>query len=536
MNRVLPNARENARENPAAWLVLAWFILLVGAALRFWKLGDFPFHPDEAIHAWFALDLRHYHYDPIYHGPLMYHLVASAFVLFGITDFAARLVPAACGVLLLWLVLFPARAFLSTRACLWSGVLLALSPVIVAYSRRLLHDSLVLALTFGAVLCFQASLENASTSPTGRNARVGLAAILTLFLATKANVFFIVAMLFAFWIWHLLSHLPSRENREKLTFDFSTLAICALTIFVIFALLYRRDSLSALPAMIGYWGGQQGEPRLPGPHDYYLRLLLIYELPLFLAAIWGAFCALKNRTLFTDLVLWWALTSLVLYAVANEKVPWLMAHQVLPLALLGGYGMAQLEWKTLVRKLVLGAAILAGLLFSSRHLVATNWDRAANHHEPLFFAQTTEAYRDTLFSLLRKTRYIKARDVWAAPSEQWPVAWYLRDKSSLLEGSEMRWDENAPDASILRLLILPQEQWDKLLANGKFVGWNYLVVERYVWPRPAWSALKPAVFWKFWRHRESSLSNGVLEEESAATSVFAAPPDAKIDKDFLPDP
>ena len=182
MNRVLQSARNN-------WL--AWLILCCGAALRLWKLGEFPFHPDEAIHAWFALDLRNYHYDPVYHGPFLYHLVAGAFAIFGVSDFTARLVPVACGVLLLWLVLFQSGKYLGERGALWSGVLLAFSPVVVAYSRRLLHDSLVLALTFGAVLCFQAALDNPSTSRKGRNALVGLAVILTLFLATKANVFFI---------------------------------------------------------------------------------------------------------------------------------------------------------------------------------------------------------------------------------------------------------------------------------------------------------------------------------------------------------
>ena len=524
MNRVL----QSAHENVAARLILPSLILLGGAALRLWKLGEFPFHPDEAIHAWFALALRDYHYDPVYHGPLMYHLVAGAFFVFGNSDMAARLVPAACGVLLLWLVLFPARKYMGERACLWSGVLLALSPVIVAYSRRLLHDSLVLALTLGAVLCFQTALDNPSTSRIGRNARVGLAAILTLFLATKANVFFIFAMLFAFWIWHLIA-----QRKFKIgAMDFVTPALCIFSAIAIFVLLYRDGSLSALPAMIGYWGGQQNEPRLPGPHDYYLRLLLLYELPLLLTAVWGAWCAIENRTPFMDLVLWWAFTSLVLYAVANEKVPWLMAHQVLPLALLGGYGLAQIEWKTTARKLVFGAAILIGFVFSSRHIIATNWENAANRHEPLFYAQTTEAYRDTLFELLAKTKGIKARSVWAAPDEQWPIAWYLRDQSPLLEGAEMRWDAVAPDENTLRLVVLPQEQWAKMLDEGKFAGWNYLVVERYVWPRPAWSALQPTAFWEFWRHRKAGLSNGILEEESSAISVFATPPDAKIDKDF----
>ena len=96
----------------------------------------------------------------------------------------------------------------------------------------------------------------------------------------------------------------------------------------------------------------------------------------------------------------------------------------------------------------------------------------------------------------------------------------------------MHWDETAPDESTLRLVIAPPEQWQKMMSEGKFKGWKYRVVERYIWPRPSWKALKPKTFGAFWWRREASLKNGVLEEESSASSVFATPPDAKIDNDF----
>lgn len=506
----------------------AWLVLFLGAALRLWKLGDFPFHPDEAIHAWFALDLKNYHYDPVYHGPLLYHLVAGALAVCGVNDFSARLVPALFGVLLLWMVLFPTRKYLGERAALWSGALLALSPIIVTYSRHLLHDSLVLCLTLGAVLYFQAALEHSSSSHEGRVARLGLAAILSLFLATKANFFFIVAMLMAFWFLHFLIY----RKRKATSLDYLTPIYCILVFIAFFVLLFRSDWLSALPAMIGYWGGQQKEPRLPGPNDYYLRLLLLYELPLFAAAIWGAWCAMTKRTVFTSLVLWWAITSCVLYAIANEKVPWLLAHQALPLALLGGYGLAQIEWKTLPRKLVFGTAVLIAFVFSARHVIATNWEEPVNHNEPLFFAQTTEAYRDTLFAALHNTRDMAAKGIWVAPDQQWPLAWYLREKAPRLEGSSVSWNLHPPDQNSLRLVIASEEEWKRLLWEGKFGGWKYVVVKRYIWPHPSRKAILPGVFWKFWMDRQASMDNGVLHDESSLYCVFAAPPHATIDNVF----
>lgn len=516
---------EPANRLRASWA--AAIILVFGTALRFWQLGDFPFHHDEAMHAWGSLDVRAYHYDPIYHGPLLYHLCAAAFAVLGINDFSARFVPAALGGLLLWMVLYPARRYLGVRAALWSGGLLAVSPVVVTYSRRLLHDSLVLVLTLGAVLCFQAALEHPSASRAGRNARLGLVALLALFLATKANVVFTVAMLGAFWIYHWLT--SERTKRAAASWDLLTCFLCLGVALIVFALLFRADTLQALPAMIHYWGGQQRQPRLPGPDDYYLRLLLLYELPVFLAAIWGVWSAGRRSAPFINLLLWWAFTSLALYAVANEKVPWLLVHQVLPLALLGGCGLARIEMKTRARRFALGAATALVLVFALRHVHATNFERAADRHEPLFYAQTTEAYRDDLLRALAAMRPGERRSIWMSQTARWPATWYARpnppqrEDRSLADPAMTTFlvsTEIPPPEAILGLVLLSPEKWNALQATGQFHGWKWSRPEHLVWPRPAWSALWPQTFARFWLSRETS---GLLAEDFSAHSVIATP-------------
>jgi uncharacterized protein (TIGR03663 family) len=494
----------------------AWLILFLGAALHFYRLSEFPFHPDEAIHAWFALGLKSYHYDPTYHGPLLYHLLAATFAVIGASDFSARLVPAALGVLLLWLVLWPGRRFLEARAALWSGFFLAVSPVVVAYSRRLLHDSLVLVLTLGAVFCFQRTLEAPSTSREGKWARVALAAILALFLTTKANAFFIMAMLLAYWIvWKI------RHYEGKFSFDWKMSIVCILVALFLWCALFRGDAVSALPHMIEYWSGQQKHPRLPGPHEYYFVLMALYELPLVVVGVWGAWRALRIRTPFTDLLLWWASTSLVLYAVANEKVPWLLAHQMLPLCLLGGYGIAQVKIETAARKFALGAVVFVGAIFLLRHIEATNFERAADRHEPLLFAQTTETYRDDLFFALDSTASQPQLGVWAESGEQWPSAWYLRGNSPLLGGSPVFWTSAPPDESTLRVVLCSPQTWQNLQLSGKFASWTARETDRYVWPRPGRKSLMPQRFFRFWWTRAARGNNGVLAEDATAQSVIA---------------
>ena len=58
--------------------------------------GDRPFHHDESQDAYFSWLFRtsgDYEYDPLLHGPLRFYMTAAAYLLFGDSDFTARLAP-----------------------------------------------------------------------------------------------------------------------------------------------------------------------------------------------------------------------------------------------------------------------------------------------------------------------------------------------------------------------------------------------------------------------------------------------------------
>ena len=80
-------------------------------------------------------------------------------------------------------------------------------------------------------------------------------------------------------------------------------------------------------------------------------------------ALGGVWHASKNRSVFTDLLLWWSFTSWAVYAVANEKVPWLLVHICLPLALLGGVWLGAIALAPLG---VAGVVLGLGAFFSLR--------------------------------------------------------------------------------------------------------------------------------------------------------------------------
>src|SRR5579872_2135552 len=75
-------------------------IILVAFILRIWDLGSRALHHDESLHAYYAWQFfvgRGYAYNPLMHGPLKFELTAFFYLLFGVSEFAARLLPAIVG-------------------------------------------------------------------------------------------------------------------------------------------------------------------------------------------------------------------------------------------------------------------------------------------------------------------------------------------------------------------------------------------------------------------------------------------------------
>jgi predicted membrane-bound mannosyltransferase len=275
--------------------------------------------------------------------------------------------------------------------------------------------------------------------------------------------------------------------------------------------------------MIAYWGKQQKDPRLPGRHDYYIVLMLLYELPIVLVGLCGLVHASRHRTPFTDLLLWWAFTSFTLYALANEKVPWLMTHIMLPWALLGGVWLAQQIRLEASKRLALTTACVLGAIYLGRGAIATNFERPVDKHEPLFYAQTSETYRDALFDAMRKTQNNNGL-IWMHNDLQWPTVWYTRAGAPLLNESPVTFTAD-PGSELLRVAISNKDVWEK---NERFRRWTSVETNFYIWPRASWPALRPPVWAKFWWTRRASTENGVLaspgESPGAALAIIGTPP------------
>jgi hypothetical protein len=181
------------------WLLL----LLLAAVLRLAGLGTAPLSSAEAVQALAAYQAAHGGGIPPEArtlSPLLFHVNVLLFTLFHGGDGLARLFPALCGV---GLTLTPLllRRYLGRWGALGSGLLLTLSPTLLALSRTLdgsIPAALGVMLLVGAVARFLDSWRSAWVPLGG----VGLALALTAGPAAWGLLLGLVLALAAgLWVW-----------------------------------------------------------------------------------------------------------------------------------------------------------------------------------------------------------------------------------------------------------------------------------------------------------------------------------------------
>ncbi len=130
-------------------------IVLLAAALRFFKLGAWSFWIDEIFT---TNATRYLRYWSIVRLPITLILVRGSLNLFGLSEWSARLAPALIGIVTIPILYFPIRRIFDTGVALIAVLLLALSPWHLYWSQNarfytllLLFSSLGLFLIFSGI-------------------------------------------------------------------------------------------------------------------------------------------------------------------------------------------------------------------------------------------------------------------------------------------------------------------------------------------------------------------------------------------------
>jgi uncharacterized protein (TIGR03663 family) len=327
-------------------------LMLLGLVLRFWDLGAKSFHHDESLHAfysWRLYDGEGYVHDPMMHGPLLFELNALAYLLFGASDFTARLVPALLGTAIIGMPYF-LRHELGRAGAIAASLLFVISPAFLYFSRFIRHDIYVDAFTLMMVIGVFRYLATGN-----RNWFYTACVSAALLFATKEDVYISGFILFAFLVgsWFLL------KGERRLLFRARVRAlgvrpwIIGATLFLAINLLLYTTFLTNLQGVctaivtlplngcagttgaLNYWLSQQDYARGGQPWFYYYMLLPLYEfVPLLFGLL--AIVLVRPRQLFFWFCAFWFLAALLIYSWAGEKMPWMLPQITLPLILLAG--------------------------------------------------------------------------------------------------------------------------------------------------------------------------------------------------------
>lgn len=123
------------------WVAL--FILAVFS--RFYMLGARVMSHDENSHVYYSWRFYTGHgfaHDPLMHGPLLFHLTAASFFMFGDNDFTGRIPQAVCGVAMVMFMIYY-RRYLGRAGAMVAGILLLISPYMLFYDRYARNEAFI---------------------------------------------------------------------------------------------------------------------------------------------------------------------------------------------------------------------------------------------------------------------------------------------------------------------------------------------------------------------------------------------------------
>jgi uncharacterized protein (TIGR03663 family) len=479
----------------------AWAMLLVAAlAVRVVDLGSRPFQHDEAQIAYFSWLFEqsgNYHYQPVLHGPFMYHAMAAGFRLFGDSDFVARLPMALAGLAVVGLAL-GLRAAIGRGAAFVAAVLFAFGPTYLYYSRFAREDIMVAAATLALLLVVGRLLERP---------RPALAPAIGVLLAVqftiKETAFITVAVLGSFLVG--LAALQCRDApRLRDTPVARALGapgwrgwLLAAGLFVlVFAALFTSfatdpgglwDAVYEGPR---YWLQQQPVNRGGERWPFHLLLIGSLEWPVLVFGIVGLIAVIRRPTPTRALLAWAFVAQLVIYSWASERFAWLTLHPLVALIPLAGIGFVEAVRS---RSPVLRAGAIALAVAGAAYLGVSSW--VANGPERvdprslLVAPQTSEAalgVRDALRRLPADT----AIDIDTNDSDTFPWAWYLRDRR--IGFIDMRARGYRPDAGAL---VVSQTAVTGMLSRLRGYRGRRFVLRAF-WGRD-YRRLTPAGWWRW---------------------------------------
>ncbi len=434
--------------------VLLLLVVILALVLRLPRLTERPMHGDEAIHAdkfGQLLEQGTYRYNPNeYHGPTLNYFTLIPAKLQGavnlkqVNEVTLRIVPVFFGALLILLLLLLADG-LGAGAVIIAGLLTAVSPAMVFYSRYYIQETLLVCFTFGLIVYGYRYVQDKNivwAISAGLFAGLMHATKETCIIAFGSIVLALLLVRlvhrgqssFSWKIWHIVAGI-----------------IAAVLVSVVFYSSFFTNPggiADSVKALISYFTRASENKLHIHPWYYYLQLLIYFKLgtgPVFsealivVLAVVGFAAAIRGK-LSTDVDLrlvrfigFYTLIMTVVYSAIPYKTPWCLLSFLGGMILLAGIGAVAIikSVSTMTGRVIVAAALIA----TGAHLLwesyLANYKYYAEPVNPYVYAHPT---RDVI-AVANRVKAVAAAapegyniyiEVICADNDYWPLPWYLR--------------------------------------------------------------------------------------------------------------
>lgn len=494
-------------------------VLVLALIVRFIALGERAFHHDESQDAYFSYLFRQtgdYEYNPLLHGPLRFYLTALMYVVFGDTDFTARLAPALMGAAMIPMC-WGLRNLLGRGAALAAAIFFAFGPSYLYFSRFAREDIYVASITLALVVVIWRGIDHPRKY---HPALIGI--LLALSFATKETTFITLFVMGTFFIFSFLVPEWRRQVvRALVTPGWDGWGWFVAAFAGVFTLLFTTflthpgGLYDGVVTGLEYWLGQHDVRRGNEPFEFYTWIITTIEWPMLILGVIGAISLWKRRSIFSAFLIWMFVVSMIVYSWAGEKFAWLVLHPLLPLVLLAGVGL-QAIWQAR------GAWRAVGFAFASVALVYVflsswwvNHDRGTDPREFLVSTQSSEQVKqvaDQVLALAESRGPGKPAlsvTVDSAEGATFPYAWYFRHlQSGYIDFQQANAQPPASD-----VLVLTEAGKARLETAGQLAQYDGRQFDfRVWWVRDRGEYLNPGNYFRYVTQRKPWNETGGMKE------------------------
>ena len=297
-----------------------------------------------------------YHYNPNeYHGPTLNYFTLIPAKLQGaanlkeVNEVTLRIVPVFFGLLIILLLLLLADG-LGTGAVIIAGLLTAISPAMVFYSRYYIQETLLVCFTFGLIACGYRYVRSKNVVWA-----ILAGAFAGLMHATKETCIIAFGSMVLALLLVLLLHRGQNGFSWKIWHIAAGIGAAVLVSVVFYSSFFTNPGgiADSVKALVPYFTRASENKLHIHPWYYYLQMLIYFKLgsgPIFSEALIvvlavAGFAAAMSGKFVTDIDLrlvrfigFYTLIMTVIYSVIPYKTPWCLIEFLHGMILLAGIG------------------------------------------------------------------------------------------------------------------------------------------------------------------------------------------------------